>query len=372
MCRTFVIAGPIGEQVDVERPRIRRRSSSRPASGRRRHPNGIVPAPRRAADRPCSRRVSTVCISRCPNIVERPADHGSGPIRDEQHQVGDVCAACRERATPFGLDDVGRLAKAGGVDERDAKPVEIDRLGHEIARRARHLGDDRARRADERVEQARLPDVRRADDRDLQPFADQAAAARVGEQRRGPREQRRRWPSRARRARRSDSPRRENRPTPRAARSDRTAPRRSRAIVARQRAVAADRTPPAPAAASPRRSRSATASACIRSIRPFRYARSVNSPGSASRAPAAHRGRDDRLQHDRAAVRADLDDVVAGVRGGRGKVGHDDLIDRRPQRVDRCSRLDRRMRRQASRGAARAARACVDQPLRDRRARRRR
>ena len=39
--------------------------------------------------------------------------------------------------------------------------------------------------ADERVEQARLADVRPADDRDLQPFANQAAAAAIGEQRRG-------------------------------------------------------------------------------------------------------------------------------------------------------------------------------------------
>ena len=41
----------------------------------------------------------------------------------------------------------------------------------EIARRAGHVGHDRARGADERVEQARLADVRLADDRDLSPRA---------------------------------------------------------------------------------------------------------------------------------------------------------------------------------------------------------
>ena len=58
------------------------------------------------------------------------------------------------------------------------KPVEVDALGHQIARRARDVGDDRAAAPSERVEQARLADVRRADDRDLQPFANQPAAPR--------------------------------------------------------------------------------------------------------------------------------------------------------------------------------------------------
>ena len=49
-------------------------------------------------------------------------------------------------------------------------------------------------------------------------------------------------------------------------------------------------------------------------MRPFRNARSVNSPGSASRAPRGNRRGDDRAQDDRAAMRAELDDIVAGVR----------------------------------------------------------
>ena len=69
---------------------------------------------------------------------------------------------------------------------------------------------------------------------------------------------------------------------------------------------------------------------------PFRYARSVNSPGSASRAPAAIARRDDRFEHHAAAVRRDLDDVFAGVGMRRGKVRGDDLIDRRSASATTC------------------------------------
>ena len=43
---------------------------------------------------------------------------------------------------------------------------------------------------------------------------------------------------------------------------------------------------------------------------------------------AADRRFDDRSQHDRAAVPADLDDIVSGIRGRSRKVRHDDPIDR--------------------------------------------
>ena len=126
-------------------------------------------------------------------------------------------------------------------------------FGHQIARRAGHVRDDRARRAGERVEQARLADVRLADDRDLQSFANQPAARAVREQRVGV----------ARAARRSRRQRAgldevialfrkiDRRLEPR----DQIEQRRI--DLARSRASAcppADRTPRAPAAASPRRS----------------------------------------------------------------------------------------------------------------------
>ena len=74
--------------------------------------------------------------------------------------------------------------------------------------------------------------------------------------------------------------------------------------------------------------RSATASAWMRSRLPLRNARKVNSPGSASRAPALDRAANDRLEHDRTAVRADLHDVLACVGAWSGKIGRDDLVQR--------------------------------------------
>ena len=86
--------------------------------------------------------------------------------------------------------------------------------------------------------------------------------------------------------------------------------------------------------------RSATASACIRSTRPFRNARSVNSPGSASRAPASIAALTICAQHHRIPMRADLDDLVSGVRGGSGKERDDGLIDRVRVGPDKAGRHD--------------------------------
>ena len=153
--------------------------------------------------------------------------------------------------------------KAGRVDERDAQAVEVETS---VTRSRVVPGTSvtiaRAR-ADERVEQARLAHVRLADDRDLQSFANQPAAASVGQQRRRSAREARRSRAASAPDRRSDNPRRENRPTPRAARSDRTAPHRSRrssrvsvpcelierrARLQRRRRRRSDRRPPRPAA----------------------------------------------------------------------------------------------------------------------------
>ena len=42
--------------------------------------------------------------------------------------------------------------------------------------------------------------------------------------------------------------------------------------------------------------------------------------------PGRDRARDNRLQHDRAAMRADFDDVLAGVGVRCGEVGRDDFV----------------------------------------------
>ncbi|OLB60903.1 MAG: hypothetical protein AUI11_11970 [Acidobacteria bacterium 13_2_20CM_2_66_4] len=104
-------------------------------------------------------------------------------VDDDEDEIGDGSGPARA-FDAFRFDPFARLAQARRVDERDPQAVEIDDLCDEIARRARNVGHDRARRAGERVEQTRLADVGPPDDRDLQAVANQLPAPRAGEQRR--------------------------------------------------------------------------------------------------------------------------------------------------------------------------------------------
>ena len=84
----------------------------------------------------------------------------------------------------FGLDGVAAVARRPAVSTSvTGTPVDVDGLGHEIARRAGNVGDDRAAGAGEPVEQARLAGVRPPDDRDLRALAHEPAAPGVGQQR---------------------------------------------------------------------------------------------------------------------------------------------------------------------------------------------
>ena len=67
--------------------------------------------------------------------------------------------------------------------------------------------------------------------------------------------------------------------------------------------------------------RSLTASAWVRSRRPERKARWVNSPGSARRAPAAKALADKEIEEDGGAVGGDFYDVFGGVGVGFLEVG---------------------------------------------------
>ena len=99
MCRTFVMAGPVARAGSTSSAsRICCRSSSSPAPVGADTANGIVadatPRGRSALFATSKSFVSIVC----PNIIERPRlDHGRGPIRDEQHQVGDCARLPRAR-----------------------------------------------------------------------------------------------------------------------------------------------------------------------------------------------------------------------------------------------------------------------------------
>ena len=54
-------------------------------------------------------------------------------IEHQQHQVRDV-ARVRAARHAFRFDDVARVAPAGGVDERHGDALDVDRLGHQVAR----------------------------------------------------------------------------------------------------------------------------------------------------------------------------------------------------------------------------------------------
>ena len=106
--------------------------------------------------------------------------------RTIEHEHGEM-RLMRRRARSrdaFGLHHVaGIAADTGGVHQRDRDPVDVDRLGQQIARRAGDFGDDRAAGAGERIEQRRLARVWAADDHDLRPFAHEPSGTRVAEQR---------------------------------------------------------------------------------------------------------------------------------------------------------------------------------------------
>ena len=70
-------------------------------------------------------------------------------------------------------------AQARRVDEQERAAVALEHGVDRVARRARDLGDDRPLRADERVEERRLADVRPAEDRDAdRVVADSSGAPR--------------------------------------------------------------------------------------------------------------------------------------------------------------------------------------------------
>ena len=92
--------------------------------------------------------------------------------------------ACLRAGDAFFLDRIRRhAAHACRIDERERHAADVDALGQQIARRPRNVGHDGARRAGEPVEQARLADIGTAHDRDRQPFADDAPATRIRQQR---------------------------------------------------------------------------------------------------------------------------------------------------------------------------------------------
>ena len=92
-------------------------------------------------------------------VGERPRS-----IEHHDRQIGDANRGLRARDA-FLLHDIRRVANAGRIDQRQRQPADVGPLGQQVARRARDRRDDGAVGVQQRVEQARLADVRRADDR---------------------------------------------------------------------------------------------------------------------------------------------------------------------------------------------------------------
>ena len=77
--------------------------------------------------------------------------------------------------------DARAASHAGGVDQRVAAAVALERHEHRIARRARLIERDQALFAQQPIDQRRLADVRPADHRDADVDSRPAASRLVGE-----------------------------------------------------------------------------------------------------------------------------------------------------------------------------------------------
>ncbi len=156
-------------------------------------------------------------------------------------------------------------------------PSSDERLLDRVARRPRDLRDERALLAEQRVEQRRLPGVRRPDDRDAHAFADEASGLGGREQRRERVADGCQPPNERRRLRRLDFVGEIDRGGKLL--EDRlefaAQPPRFAARARRRDCAAAARAADRCSAAI----KSATASAAVRSSFPARNARRVNSPG---------------------------------------------------------------------------------------------
>ena len=184
-CRTFVIAG--------RSLRVARHRAQQPfAAAARRVPRPSRPTPRTAPSRVHAGQVALVltrAIFACRRGRRRShASRAPATPRSVQRRR----APDRPRRPPRrSIAPRLRLRPMSTVSRRPAvstsvtrKPVEIDHVSVTRSRVVPGTSVTIARAAaDERVEQARLADVRRADDRDLQPLANQPPAPAVGEQR---------------------------------------------------------------------------------------------------------------------------------------------------------------------------------------------
>ena len=186
---------------------------------------------RRAADRSCSTTTTRGRAAVTPSSSRSSFVNGRdrSSITIVKSATRD-CRPARVERLPARRHQPSRRTPAVSI-EREREPADVGLLGQQIACRAGNRSDDRAIRVEQDVEQTRLADIRRADDRHGSALPDKAAAPRLRQQRIDARDHASDRPCSLPSARRSDSPRQENPATPRASRRCRTAPSRSRVIV---------------------------------------------------------------------------------------------------------------------------------------------
>ena len=170
------------------------------------------------ADRSCSTRPRAAASLSIPSSSRSSSLSGRDRSSNDDRQDRRRRPLAARAQTPSCSTTSAVSRDARRVDKREREPADVGALGQQIARRAGNRGHDRAIRVEQRVEQARLADVRRADDRDRGAFADKPAARRLRQQRVDARDHAGDRPRALPSARRSDSPRRENPATPRASR----------------------------------------------------------------------------------------------------------------------------------------------------------
>ena len=108
----------------------------------------------------------------CAVPIAAPSNGRDRSSTSDAHVRGLAPPAARARCLP--ARSSSSLSRTPAVSiSVTARPPMSHALGQQIARRAGHRRDDRAARAEQRVEQQRLADVRRADDRHPAAFAKQ-------------------------------------------------------------------------------------------------------------------------------------------------------------------------------------------------------
>ena len=171
-CRTLVTSGSIAQRRRLRQSSaaIASTSASRPAPVLTEIATTIDAVERlelvhAAADRSCSRRPRARRDRSCtPSSSRSSTCKRPRSIEHHEHQIGDAASDPSRAPHAFLFDDIVRVANAGRIDQRERQPpmsarsVSRSRVVPGIAVHDRAIG------VQQRIEQARLADVRRADD----------------------------------------------------------------------------------------------------------------------------------------------------------------------------------------------------------------